>query len=113
VPKEHKNHIEINGAEAALSLAEEAGTLGDPAELQNKLAADENDHAARLDLATVLFLRGQTDQAIQELLHVIKKDREWQDQAARKQLLKFFDTLGPKHPGTIAGRRQLSAVLFS
>ena len=113
VPKEHKNHIEINGAEAALSLAEEAGTLGDPAELQGKLGADENDHAARLDLATVLFLRGQTERAVEELLMVIKKDREWQDQAARKQLIKFFDALGPKHPETVAGRRQLSAVLFS
>lgn len=113
VPGEHKNHIEINGAEAALSLAEEAGTLGDPADLKAKLGADDNDHASRLDLATVLFLRGQTDEAIQELLHVIRKDREWQDQAARKQLIKFFDALGPTHPGTVAGRRQLSAVLFS
>jgi len=113
VPAEHKNHVEINGAEAALSLAEEAGTLGDPNELQSRLGANEDDHAARLDLATVLFLRGQTDEAVQALLLVIKKDREWEDQAARKQLLKFFDALGPTHPGTVAGRRQLSAVLFS
>ncbi len=113
VPVEHKNHIEINGAQAALSLAEESGTLGDAGELQQKLDADENDHGARLDLATLLFLRGQTDEAVQHLLHVIKKDRDWQDQAARKQLIKFFNALGPTHPETVAGRRQLSAVLFS
>ena len=113
VAKEHKNHVEINGAQAALSLAEEAGTLGDPNELQAKLGANEDDHAARLDLATILFLRGQTEEAMQQLLSVIKKDREWEDQAARKQLIKFFDALGPTHPETVAGRRQLSAVLFS
>ena len=113
VPTEHKNHVEINGAEAALSLAEEAGTLGNLDELQGRLGADENDHAARLDLATLLFLRGQTEQAMAELLQVIKKDRAWQDEAARKQLLKFFNALGPTHPATVSGRRQLSAVLFS
>ncbi len=113
VPAEHKNHVEINGAQAALSLAEEAGTLGDPADLNSRLSADDNDHAARLDLATVLFLRGQTEEAVQHLLQVIKKDRDWEDQAARKQLIKFFEALGPQHPETVAGRRQLSAVLFS
>ncbi len=113
VPAEHKNHIEINGAQAALSLAEEAGTLGDPAELQSRLGANDDDHAARLDLATVLFLRGQTGEAVEQLLQVVKKDREWEDQAARKQLVKFFEALGPQHPETVAGRRQLSAVLFS
>lgn len=113
VPKELKNHVEINGAQAALSLAEEAGTLGDPNELQAKLGANEDDHAARLDLATVLFLRGQTEEAMQQLLQVIKKDREWEDEAARKQLVKFFNALGPTHPETVAGRRQLSSVLFS
>jgi putative thioredoxin len=50
---------------------------------------------------------------MQQLLTVIKKDREWEDQAARKQLLKFFDALGPTHPETVSGRRELSAVLFS
>ena len=113
VPKEHANHVDIAGARAALSLAEEAGTLPDPAELASRLEADAKDHAARLDLATAMFLRGQTEEAMEQLLHVIKTDRDWQDQAARKQLLTFFDALGPTHPATVAGRRQLSAVLFS
>ena len=64
VPKEHANHVEIAGAKAALSLAEEAGTLPDPAELITRLEADQNDHAARLDLATAMFLRGQTEEAM-------------------------------------------------
>lgn len=113
VPKEHANHVEIDGARAALSLAEEAGTLPDPGDLAARLQSDENDHAARLDLATVLFLRGQIDPAIDHLLQVVRQDRDWQDQAARKQLVKFFEALGPTHPATIAGRRQLSSVLFS
>jgi putative thioredoxin len=113
VPAEHAGHIEVEGARAALSLAEEAGTLPDPGALDARLRANEGDHEARLDLATVLFLRGQIETAMDHLLAVIRKDRDWQDQAARKQLLKFFEALGPKHPATISGRRKLSAVLFS
>ncbi len=113
VPKEQASHVDITGAMAALSLAEEAGTLPDPGELAARLEADGKDHEARLDLATAMFLRGQTEQAMEQLLHVIKTDREWQDQAARKQLIKFFEALGPMHPATVTGRKQLSAVLFS
>jgi putative thioredoxin len=113
VPKEQTNHVEVDGARAALSLAEESGTLADPGQLNARLAADENDHEARLDLATVLFLRGQVEAAIEHLLAVVRRDREWRDQAARKQLLKFFDALGPKHPATVSGRRKLSTLLFS
>jgi putative thioredoxin len=113
VPTQHTNHVEVDGARAALSLAEEAGTLADPERLRERLQAKPDDHAARLDLATGLFLRGQVDAAIDELLTIVRKDREWQDQAARKQLIKFFEALGPNHPATVAGRRKLSAVLFS
>jgi putative thioredoxin len=113
VPKEHANHVEVDGARAALSLAEESGTLADPGQLNARLAADPNDHEARLDLATALFLRGQIDPAIEHLLAIVRKDRDWRDQAARKQLIKFFDALGPQHPATVSGRRKLSTVLFS
>jgi putative thioredoxin len=113
VPKEHANHVDVDGARAALSLAEEAGALPDPKALGARIEADENDHAARLDLATALFLRGQVEPAIDHLLTIIRKDREWQQQAARKQLVKLFEALGPKHPATVSGRRRLSAVLFS
>lgn len=113
VPKEHANHVDITGAKAALSLAEEAGTLPDPGDLATRLEADGKDHAARLDLATAMFLRGRTEEAMEQLLHVVKVDRDWEDQAARKQLIKFFEALGPTHPATVGGRKQLSAVLFS
>ncbi|HYZ25342.1 MAG TPA: thioredoxin [Geminicoccaceae bacterium] len=113
VPVAHTNHVEVDGARSALSLAEESGTLADVGELNSRLAADENDHSARLDLATALFLRGQVDAAIEHLLAIVRKDREWQDQAARKQLIKFFDALGPQHPATVSGRRRLSTVLFA
>jgi putative thioredoxin len=113
VPKEHANHVEVDGARAALALAEEAGTLPDPKALEARLQADPDDHEARLDLATALFLRGQVEPAIDHLLTIIRKDREWQDQAARKQLVRLFEALGPRHPATVAGRRKLSAVLFS
>ena len=113
VPAEHANHVEVDGARAALSLAEEAGTLPDAAKLNRRLEADPNDHEARLDLATALFLRGQVDTAIEHLLTVIRKDRDWNDQAARRQLVRFFEALGPQHPATVGGRRKLSSVLFS
>jgi putative thioredoxin len=113
VPVAHTNHVEVDGARSALSLAEEAGTLADVGALNARLAADENDHEARLALATALFLRGQVETAIEHLLAIVRKDREWQDQAARKQLIKFFDALGPQHPATVGGRRKLSTVLFA
>ncbi len=113
VPAAHASHVEVEGARAALTLAEEAGTLSDPATLNDRLAADEDDFAARLELATVLFLRGQVEAAMEHLLAIVRKDRDWNDQAARKQLVKFFEVLGPKHPATVSGRRKLSAVLFS
>jgi putative thioredoxin len=113
VPKEHANHVEVDGARAALALAEEAGSLSDPDTLNAKLEADENDHQARLELATVLFLRGHVESAIEHLLAIVRKDREWNDQAARKQLIRFFEALGPSHPATVGGRRKLSSVLFS
>jgi putative thioredoxin len=113
VPPQATNHVEVDGARAALALAEESGTLADPGQLNDRLATDPNDLEARLELATVLFLRGQVDAAIEHLLAAVRNDREWRDQAARKQLVKFFDALGPRHPAVVGGRRKLSSILFS
>lgn len=112
-PKEAATHPAVAGAKAALALAEEAGELGDPARLEARLAADPDDHDARYRLATIQFLRGQVESAMENLIRIVKRDRAWQDEQARKQLLKFFDALGPKHPATLKGRRMLSSVLFS
>ncbi len=111
-PKEIAGHVAVTGARAALTLAEEAGVLGDPGELQARIEAQPDDHDARYRLATVLFLRGQTETAMEQLIQIVKRDREWEDDKARHQLLKFFDALGPKDPATLKGRRMLSTVLF-
>lgn len=113
VPKEVQSHAAISGARSALTLAEEAGEIGDPAELQARLDRDADDHEARYALATSLFLAGQIDAAMEHLLRIVRRDRAWNDDAARAQLLKFFEALGPKHPSTLKGRRLLSSVLFS
>ena len=112
-PKEIQGHPSISGARAALALAEEAGDLGDPAALQARLQRDPDDHEARYQLATVTFLRGQVEAAVDHLVRIVKRDRGWRDDLARRQLLKFFDALGPANPATVKGRRMLSAVLFS
>ena len=112
-PKEIQGHAAIAGARAALQLATEAGDPGDPAALQRRLDANPDDHDARYRLATVQFLRGQAEAAMENLVRIVKRDRGWNDDQARKQLVKFFDALGPKHPATVKGRRMLSTVLFS
>jgi len=113
VPVALTNNAEITGAKAALALAKESGELGDPMALAARVEADPDDHEARCKLATLMFLRGQVEQAIEQLLYVIRRDREWEDGRSRKQLVKFFDVLGLQHPATLKGRRQLSSVLFS
>ncbi len=112
-PKEVAGHAAVSGAKAALALAEEAGELGDPTNLLARLQADDDDHDARYRLATIMFLRGQAEAAMGHLVQIVKRDRAWKDDQARKQLVKFFDALGPKHPATLKGRRMLSTVLFS
>ncbi len=113
VPATLANNAEITGAKTALALAKESGELGDPMALATRVEADPTDYDARCKLATLMFLRGQVEQAMDQLLAVIRRDREWEDARARKQLVKFFDVLGAKHPATLKGRRQLSSVLFS
>ena len=111
-PKEVANHVAVTGAKAAFTLAEEAGILGDPVDLRARIEAHPEDHDARYQLATALFLRGQTEGAMEHLIQIVKRDREWEDDKARRQLVKFFDALGPKDPATLKGRRMLSTVLF-
>jgi len=98
---------------SALDLAEQGAEAGAPDELEARVAADANDHQARFDLAVALYGAGQRERAIDALLEIIRRDREWNDQAARKQLLKFFDAMGATDPLTLSGRRGLSSILFS
>jgi len=104
---------EVIGLRAQLELAEQAAELGETDELRAKLAADENDHQTRYDLALALFTAGNAQEAIDELLTIFRKDREWNEDAARQQLFKFFDSLGAEDPVTLTGRRQLASMLFA
>jgi putative thioredoxin len=106
-------HAEVTGARAAVDLAESAGKVRDPQIIEEDLARDPDDHAARMELANALFLRGQPENAIEQLLTIVRRDRSWNDEAARKRLLTFFEALGHTHPLTVQGRRQLSSLLFS
>jgi putative thioredoxin len=108
-----KADAEIAGAMTALALAEKAAAAGDAAALRARAEADPADHQARYDLALALYARGEREAAIDALIEIIRRNREWNEQAARKQLLEFFAAIGPTDPITVAGRRKLSSVLFS
>ena len=107
-------HAEVVAVRSALELAA-AGreARGKLAEYESRLAADPDDHQARIDLAVALNAGGDRAEAADALLEAFRRDRAWNDQAARKQLLKFFEAWGFEDPATKAGRRKLSAMLFS
>jgi len=114
VPADQAGQAEIAAAKAALELAEAgAKTAGATAELEARLAQNPKDHQARLDLAGALFAAGEREKAVDHLLESIRLDREWNEQAARKQLLKLFEAVGLADPLTVASRKRLSAILFS
>jgi len=104
----------IAAAKAALDLAEQAEKVGGEAgDLEAKVAADPNDHQSRFDLAVALNAKGDKAKAAEHLLAIIKKDRKWNEDGARKQLLQFFEAWGPMDEATIDGRKKLSTLLFS
>ncbi len=98
---------------AAIELAGQAADLGDTAELEAKLAANPRDHQSRFDLAVALNARDRREEAVDHLIAIIKADRGWNDDGARKQLLQFFEAWGPMDEHSMAGRRKLSTTLFS
>ncbi len=112
-PPEKLNDPEIAGVRAAIELASKAGDAGDNDELGAKVAADPNDHQARFEYAEALSARGDLEGASEQLLTIIEKNREWNEGAARAQLLKIFEAAGPMSDVTKDGRRKLSAILFS
>ena len=114
VPEKIADHAEIAGARSALMLAEEGRkATGQLQSLQARVAADPTDLQARYDVATALNAMGEREQAADALLEIIRRNRSWNDDAARLQLLKFFEAWGSDDPATSAARRRLSAVLFS
>jgi putative thioredoxin len=102
----------VVAAWAALHLAEQASNVGELAPLEQAVAANPNDYQARFDLAVALSAKGDRGGAADQLLEIIRRDRKWNDEAARKQLLQFFEAWGLMDPESIAARRKLSAIWF-
>ncbi|PLX38476.1 MAG: thioredoxin [Hyphomicrobiales bacterium] len=113
VPEEGKNDPAVAAARAAIDLATQAEALGDTAELEEKVAANPDDHQARFDLALALNARDARHAAVDHLLQIVRRDREWNEDGARKQLLQLFEAWGATDPMTVEGRRKLASVLFS
>ncbi len=113
IPNGKQNDAAAAAARAALELAEQAKTVGPVTDLEQKVAANPLDHQARFDLALALNGKGRRHDALEHLLAVVKRDRKWNDDGARKQLVQFFDAWGPTDEATVEGRKRLSSILFS
>jgi putative thioredoxin len=103
----------IASARTALELATQAEKLGSAGDLRRRIEANPNDHQARFDLALVLNGEGDRAGAADALLEIVRRSRTWNDEAARKQLLQFFEAWGPKDPAVLDGRQRLSSLLFA
>ena len=113
VPEAKAADPAVAAVRAAIELAQQAAALGDTSELEAKVAADPKDHQARFDLALALNANDRREEAVDHLIVIIKADRSWNDDGARKQLLQFFEAWGPMDEHSMAGRRKLSTLLFS
>jgi putative thioredoxin len=113
VPPDKRDSGPVASARAALELARVADKAGDIGKLKAKVEAEPADHQARIDYAVALAAGGRKTEAAEELLESFRRDRKWNEEAARKQLVKLFDAWGPKDPATLEGRRKLSSLMFS
>jgi putative thioredoxin len=113
IPEAKQNDPAVGAARAALELAEQAKAVGPIGELEQKVAANPADHQARFDLAVALNAKGKREEAADHLLSIVKRDRKWNDDAARKQLVQLFDAWGFADPAAVEGRKKLSSILFS
>ncbi|HET7448317.1 MAG TPA: co-chaperone YbbN [Methyloceanibacter sp.] len=113
VPPAKADSAAVASARAALELSRKAPAAGEIDALRAKLAADSKDAQARFDLALALNAKGDRKGALDELLILVAKNRSWNDDAARKQLLQLFDAWGPSDPSTVTGRQRLSSLLFA
>jgi putative thioredoxin len=113
VPESKRNDAAVKAVQAAIDLAEQAKSVGPIAELEQKVAANPLDHQARFDLATALNASGKRSEAAGQLLEIVKRDRKWNDDGARKQLVQFFEAWGGADEATVEARKRLSTILFS
>ena len=113
VPEAKRNEAVAAAARAALEVAEQAKSLGPVTELEEKVRANPLDHQARFDLAIALNATGKREDAAQHLLEIVRRDRKWNDDGARKQLVQFFEAWGFADPAAVEGRKKLSSLLFA
>ncbi|MEN3929604.1 co-chaperone YbbN [Microvirga sp. W0021] len=113
VPANKVNDPAVTAVQAALEIAEQAEDLGDTEELRRRVEADPKDYQARFDLALALNARNKREEAADLLLDIVRRDRKWNDDGARKQLVQFFEAWGPMDEATLDGRRRLSSILFA
>lgn len=112
-PAEISKAPELEAAHAALDLARQAADAGPVGELTAAVEADPDNHQARFDLAKALHASGNTQAAVDELLELFRRDREWNDEAAKQQLFTIFEALKPNDPIVLNGRRKLSSMIFA
>jgi putative thioredoxin len=113
VPEAKRNDPAVAAVRSQIELAEQAASLGPIAELEKKVAANPLDHQARFDLAVALNAKGERAAALDHLIEIVRRDRKWNDDGARKQLVQLFEAWGPTDEATVAGRKRLSSVLFA
>jgi putative thioredoxin len=113
VPESRRGDAAVRAVQASIDLAEQAKALGPLTELEQKVAANPLDHRARFELATALNASGKRNEATHHLLEIVKRDRKWNDDGARRQLVQFFDAWGPTDEATVEGRKRLSTILFA
>ncbi len=113
LPEDQLKVPAITGLVNKIELAEQTAALGSLGELEQKVADNPKDHQARFDLALALNSKDRREEATEQLLEIIRKDRKWNDDGARQQLVQFFEVWGVADPATLSGRRGLSSVLFS
>jgi len=112
VPEAKRNDAAVTAVQAAIDLADQAKSVGPVVELEQKVAANPLDHQARFDLATALNAMGKRREATDHLLEIVKLDRKWNDDGARKQLVQLFEAWGGADEATVEGRKRLSTILF-
>jgi putative thioredoxin len=113
VPEAKRGDAAVAAVRSQIELAEQAASLGPVAELEQKVAANPLDHQARFDLALAFNSKGQRAEALDQLIEIVRRDRKWNDDGARKQLVQLFEAWGPTDEATIAGRKRLSSILFA
>jgi putative thioredoxin len=113
IPESKHGDAAVAAARAAVELAEQATSLGPINELEQKVVANPLDHQSRFDLALALNAKGLRKEALDHLIEITRRDRKWNDDGARKQLVQLFDAWGPNDETTIEGRKRLSSILFA